>query len=130
MSFLSISKLVMGWSVKKPATRLYPYETRPAFKATRGHVVIDIGKCTFCTLCEKKCPTDAISMDKTTRSWTIDRLLCIQCSACVDACAKDCLGMDNQYTAPSTSRTVDTFMQPAKEALVPCPTDAAPAKPA
>jgi len=124
MAFFSISKLVMGWSVKKPATRLYPFDKREPYAATRGSVVIDIGKCTFCTLCEKKCPTDAITMDRNTRSWTIDRLRCIQCKACVDACNKDCLGMDHQYTAPSTSRSVDTFVQPAKEPLPDCKADA------
>jgi formate hydrogenlyase subunit 6/NADH:ubiquinone oxidoreductase subunit I len=130
MALFSISKLVMGWSFRKPATRLYPFETRPAYKVTRGHVAIDIGKCTFCTLCEKKCPTDAIAMDKAKRTWTIDRLRCIQCSACVDACNKDCLSMENSYSAPSTAKTIDSFVQPAKDPVPACPPEAASAKPA
>ncbi len=89
-------------------------------------MVIDIGRCTFCTLCEKKCPTDAISMDRAKRTWTIDRLRCIQCRACVDACNKDCLDMDPHYTAPSTSKVVDTFTQPAKDPLPACDKPAAP----
>jgi ech hydrogenase subunit F len=114
MPFFSFSALVARWSLGKPATRRYPFVKRPAFKATRGHIVIEIDKCIFCGMCQKRCPTDAIVVDKAKRTWSIDRLRCIQCRACVDVCPKDCLEMDTQYTAPMTGHAIDAFVQPPK----------------
>ena len=111
MASFNIFKIVTGWAVKKPATRLYPFEKRASFLHTRGSIEIDIAKCSMCTLCQKKCPTDAIVVKRQEKIWEIDRLRCISCSACVDACPKKCLTMITVYSPSVTTRSVDSFVQ-------------------
>jgi formate hydrogenlyase subunit 6/NADH:ubiquinone oxidoreductase subunit I len=111
MGSFGIFKMVTGWALSKPATRLYPFVKREPYAGTRGSIEIDIQKCTFCTLCQKKCPTDAILVKRQEKIWEIDRLRCISCSACVDACPKNCLRMLTNYSPSVTSRTVDSFAQ-------------------
>ena len=106
MPFFSFAGLVSKAAFSKPATRLAP---REPYAATRGHVTIQIGSCNFCTLCAKKCPTDAIEVDRAGRVWRIDRLRCIQCRACVDACTKKSLGLDPHYSPAMTAHDVEAF---------------------
>jgi formate hydrogenlyase subunit 6/NADH:ubiquinone oxidoreductase subunit I len=109
MGSFGIFKMVTGWAFQKPATRLYPFVKREPFAITRGSIAIDIQKCTFCTLCQKKCPTDALLVKRQEKIWEIDRLRCISCNACVDACPKNCLTMLTSYSPSVTSKTVDSF---------------------
>jgi len=104
MGQMSIAKVVMRSFASRPATRLYPFEKRPAFNNTRGSISIDISRCIFCSICQKKCPTDAIVVTKESKDWEIDRLRCITCNACVEACPKKCLTMETQYSAGVTQR--------------------------
>lgn len=122
MPFFSFAGLVAKSAVSKPPTRLYPFEKREPYAATRGHIVVELKDCSFCTLCAKKCPTDAIEVDRNGRIWRIDRLRCIQCRACVDACNKGSLRLDPHYSPPMTAREVESFQGPPKPP--------APAKPA
>jgi formate hydrogenlyase subunit 6/NADH:ubiquinone oxidoreductase subunit I len=113
MAQMSILKVVLGSLFSKPVTRKYPFVKRDPFKATRGHIGIEINKCTFCSLCSKKCPTDAITVNRQEKLWTIDRLRCIACSACVDACPKKCLSMENMYSPAQVKKQIDSFHQEA-----------------
>jgi ech hydrogenase subunit F len=85
---------------KKPATLMYPFKPRIPFEATRGHISIEFEKCIHCTICAKKCPSDAINVDRQNKVWEIEHLRCIACGACVEACPKQCLVMNKQYRAP------------------------------
>jgi ech hydrogenase subunit F len=111
MASFSIFKIISGWVFAKPATRLYPFEKRESFLRTRGSIEIDIQKCTMCTLCQKKCPTEAIVVKRQEKIWEIDRLRCISCNACVDACPKKCLSMITLYSPSVTKRSIDSFAQ-------------------
>ena len=93
MAHLTLGGIVARSALSKYATRLYPFEKRPAYAATRGHIVNDINACIFCSLCQKKCPTHAITVTKAEKLWTIDRMKCIQCGACVDACNLSAIGV-------------------------------------
>lgn len=54
-----------------------------------GKIVNDMEKCILCGLCARKCPQEAITVDrKESRTWVIDRSACVQCGACIDACLK------------------------------------------
>jgi len=103
---------------KKPATKMYP-KVQPAYTPmTKGHIVNDIEACTLCGVCAKKCPSDAIVVDKPGRAWSIDPFACIQCNNCVRACPQHCMTMAIQYTSPSTTKEVLTLIKPEKEEVV------------
>ncbi|MDR1247101.1 MAG: 4Fe-4S binding protein [Clostridiales Family XIII bacterium] len=115
MAVLKIGKMVMGSLFKKPATLMYPVIPRKWQERTRGHIDIVIDDCILCGICAKKCPTQAITVAKDAKSWTIHRMQCVQCSSCVEACPKKCLVNKNEYTTPSTEKTVDVFEKPAAD---------------
>lgn len=95
--FFGISKIITKSLVGKPATLMHPQRTRVYSEATRGKVENEIEKCIFCRLCEKNCPTAALSVAKEKNEWDIDSLKCCQCRRCVEVCPVKCLSMDNVY---------------------------------
>lgn len=115
MGVLKIGGKLLSNMVHKPATRNYPAEPHQFMERTRGHVEFDDSNCILCNICGKKCPTEAIHVDKAKREMTINRMLCVQCSYCVDSCPKKCLSMAGPYTAPDTTKTIDTFHIPERE---------------
>lgn len=98
----------------KPETRLYPSVPREYPERSRGHIEFDPSNCITCNICGKKCPTNAIKVDKGVRTLTIDRMSCIQCGYCVESCPKKCLSILPGYTAPSAEKVVETFPIPEK----------------
>ncbi|MDD5674919.1 MAG: 4Fe-4S dicluster domain-containing protein [Chitinivibrionales bacterium] len=121
MSFFSFSKTVIGSLLSKPATLMYPFKPRQFYKNTRGSIAITIESCILCGLCSKRCPTEAIVVDKPQKRWEIDRLRCCTCAACVEVCPTKCLRMENAYSAPDTTRSpyLNAFIQPPKAATAP-----------
>lgn len=109
MSILSITKTLFKSLFHGPYTDPYPIIKKPAFEDARGSVTIDIDTCIFCSICQKRCPTGAIVVNKAEGSWEIDRLKCIQCSYCVKVCPKKCLGMDGDYTPPCYESAKDEY---------------------
>ncbi len=75
----------------KPATRQYPMVRRASYKDTRGHIGINIDNCIFCGICSKKCPSNALTVDRNTKSWEIDPFKCIICNVCEEVCPKKCI---------------------------------------
>jgi ech hydrogenase subunit F len=86
---------------KGPVTRPYPYQVRDPFPASRGALVVDINRCVFCTLCEKKCPANAITVTRKTKTLVLDPYRCIICAACVEVCPEECLSLDPQHRKPA-----------------------------
>jgi ech hydrogenase subunit F len=113
MAHLTFSKIIARSALSRFATRLYPFEKREPYKNTRGHIAIDTALCIFCSLCQKKCPTHAITVKKPEKLWDIDRMKCIQCGACVDICPKKCLVMEQTYSPASAVKEVESFHQEA-----------------
>ena len=111
MAHLTFSKIIARSVLSKFATRLYPFEKREPYAATRGHIAIDTPLCIFCSLCQKKCPTHAITVKKPERLWQIERMKCIQCGACVEICPKKCLAMEPTYSPASTVKEIESFHQ-------------------
>ncbi len=101
---------------RKPATLMHPFKKRIPFEATRGHISIDFEKCIFCTICAKKCPADAIKVDRENKVWEIEHLRCISCGACTEACPKKCLTMEKDYRAPATTSEVPSLHEVHKGA--------------
>lgn len=102
----------------KPATRKYPFEKREPFKETRGQVGgIDIDACIFCGICSRKCPSDAINVNKAEKSWEIDRFKCVVCGVCAEVCPKKCIYMSEQYTASTYGKEKSKHVQKQKETV-------------
>ncbi|MDH5561585.1 MAG: 4Fe-4S binding protein, partial [Deltaproteobacteria bacterium] len=56
-----------------------------------SHTIIE-DKCTGCTLCDKVCPTVAITGEpKVAGSYVIDPEKCINCGMCVEVCKPDAI---------------------------------------
>ena len=73
-----------------------PAEEAPAAApaaAKEPGVNCDTNACVFCGMCGRNCPVGAITVDRASKSWTIDRDTCIQCGVCIDNCPKKCLEM-------------------------------------
>jgi ech hydrogenase subunit F len=86
----------------KPVTRRYPFEPREPLAGARGQLTIDPDLCTYCSVCEKRCPTGAITVKrKPDKSWTLRPHQCILCGYCIEACPKKCLSMDAKHRGPS-----------------------------
>jgi formate hydrogenlyase subunit 6/NADH:ubiquinone oxidoreductase subunit I len=96
----------------KPATVRYPTEPIIYKPMTKGHVVNDIKACILCSICEKKCPAQAIVVDKPGETWAIDRFRCVQCKTCVRECPKDALSMDIHYAPSATEKSIDVVKKP------------------
>ena len=93
----------------KPATLNYPFEKREFPERTRGHVENDMDACILCGLCQMRCPTGAITVDKKAQTWVIRPFSCIQCRCCVDNCPKKSLSMDKQYQEPGSEKIENVF---------------------
>ncbi|MDF2485202.1 MAG: 4Fe-4S ferredoxin iron-sulfur binding domain protein [Herbinix sp.] len=111
MSILSMTKTLFKNLQHGPYTVLYPIKKKESFERTRGRIAISIDDCIFCSMCQRRCPTGAIKVDKANSSWSIERLQCIQCNYCSEVCPKKCLTMENQYTSPSFGNVRDEFIK-------------------
>lgn len=49
--------------------------------------------CVYCTLCAKKCPQEAITVDRAEKTWKLDESKCVECGTCVTACPKKAITM-------------------------------------
>jgi formate hydrogenlyase subunit 6/NADH:ubiquinone oxidoreductase subunit I len=112
MGFYKITRVVLRSLVKKPATYAYPNANRTWHERTRGRVRLEEKDCILCGICAKKCPTDAIKVNREERTWTIERMSCVLCGSCVEFCPKKCLIMANQFATPYTEKTVDVVKVP------------------
>ena len=104
MSFANFTKIELKNLFKKPATEKYPDGPATYKEVTRGHVVNDMDVCVLCGLCQMRCPTGAITIDKKKQTWSIRPFSCIQCRCCVENCPKKSLSMAKEYTEPDVAK--------------------------
>lgn len=115
MGSFKIGKMTLGGLFKKPETVQYPIQTKTPPVGLKGHVSIDVNACILCGICQKRCPCKAISVDKSSRTWTINRFQCVQCGSCVRECPKNCLAMEPQQAAPGTIKKDESFEVPDRK---------------
>ncbi len=88
-----------------PATRKYPFEKRPYFPGARGRLEVDFLTCTFCGLCERVCPAQAIKKigDKKDPDVTMlyKPFACIYCARCAEVCKFGSIKIFEEHTAPA-----------------------------
>lgn len=111
MNTMKFTSVALKNLFSKPATRPYPEQPREYPDRTRGHVEVDIDTCVLCSLCARKCPTGAITVDRAAKLWEIERFGCIQCGCCVETCPKKCLSMKQSYTEPDGTKKTDSFIK-------------------
>lgn len=92
----------------KPATRMYPFEKREAFENARGQLEIDVDNCIFCGICQRKCPSTCLKVDKASSKWELDPYNCVICGVCVEACPKKCLYLNKSHRTPAYVKKMDT----------------------
>jgi len=112
MGMFTIAHTIIRMLTRGPATLRYPAQPAQLKEKSRGHIEIDISLCIYCGLCERHCVSQAISINKEERTWTIDRMRCIICGECVESCPKDCLFMAQTYHPPIIESKTDTFYGP------------------
>lgn len=111
----SLSGMTLKNLFSKPVTRMYPAEPQVYYERSKGHIDNDIDACILCGICEMKCPSLALKVDKEARTWTIDPFSCVQCNTCVRACPKKSLSMLPNYTPVSATKTTRTLTKPLEE---------------
>ena len=109
MSYFEMTKLALKWSVSKPATSQYPFTPRIALARSRGRLEFTKDNCVYCNVCAKKCPTDALVVNRKEKQWIIDRLRCITCGCCVEACPKKSLAMATAHQGPAVTQGHEIF---------------------
>ncbi len=50
----------------------------------------------------KRCPSQAIVVDRTAKTWTIDRFKCVICGSCIELCKFNVLSMETGYSTAAT----------------------------
>lgn len=56
-----------------------------------GKPTSDPNVCVYCSICAKKCPGQAIEVNRAEKLWKLDDEKCIACGACAENCPKKCI---------------------------------------
>ena len=109
MCLLGMTKTVLKNLFSRPVTERYPFVAKEFVAGARGKVDIEIEKCIYCGICQRKCPTAAITVTKDPKAWSINRMACISCNACVEVCPKKCLKLNVKYAACGQTHCRESF---------------------
>ena len=75
MGGFKLGKMTLSGLFKQPETIQYPVQKKVAPAGLKGHVTNDTGACILCGICQKRCPTGAIVVDKLPGAHLVDRPL-------------------------------------------------------
>jgi len=109
MPYFEMSFLALKWALRKPPTTQYPFAPREFIAASRGQVVFTKDNCVYCTVCAKKCPTAALTVNRPLKRLTLDRLRCVSCGYCVEVCPKDSLTFSPDHGAPVITKDLEIY---------------------
>ena len=71
-----------------------PAEAKPAPQPRDdGKPVQDPNTCVYCTICARKCPAGALTVDRAAKTWVLDEDACVGCGTCAAACPKKAIIM-------------------------------------
>ena len=79
-----------------PPTKIEPKaeEAAPSEEKANNGKLTCSDSCVYCTLCAKKCPFEAITVDREAKTWAVDEEKCIKCGVCVEKCPKKSLSFE------------------------------------
>lgn len=89
--------LVTGSFIKAPPKKPAAPASEKSAEASNvkprgdGKPACDESRCVHCTLCAKKCPADALTVDRAAKTWTLNEDKCIGCGTCAEACPKNAI---------------------------------------
>lgn len=92
---------------KKPDTIDYPFVQAQVADRFRGALKFDQSKCVGCKMCQKVCPSNALTIEKTGEKQfkaTVCMDRCIFCGLCVDTCVKKALENTPEFELSNTNR--------------------------
>lgn len=115
MAIMNFSKTVLSNMVHKPVTTSYPAKPAEYPERSRGHIVIDFDNCILCGICGMSCPPGAITVDKKTGTWKINRFDCVQCGYCTLKCPKKVLSLVPGYQEPMDKKFEEEHVRPVEE---------------
>lgn len=92
-----------------PATRMYPVTVREPFARARGHIVLNEDLCNQCGTCARRCPANALDLNKEKKEWILYPDRCIICEVCAEACPKDAINVLPKWRAPFYTREPIVF---------------------
>jgi len=118
-SIMKFAPIALKNFFSKPVTVKYPAEPIIYPEGSRGHVVIDSEQCISCGMCQRVCPTGAITVDREAKTWTINRFDCLVCAYCVLKCPKKCLEIKEGYQAPGKTKYSETCTKEPEEKIEP-----------
>ncbi|MEM7828638.1 MAG: 4Fe-4S binding protein [Candidatus Aenigmatarchaeota archaeon] len=93
---MSLLREALSNLFKKPFTRRYPREGARPYPRFRGMLVYKSKKCIGCQLCNRNCPSAAITFYKKGRI-DFDMSKCMQCGLCVDVCPVDAIEWSTNF---------------------------------
>lgn len=68
MGFFKLGTMTIGSIFKKKETLQYPIQTKEPYEGQKGTIKnARLEDCTLCGICEKRCPTHAITVDRDAR---------------------------------------------------------------
>jgi formate hydrogenlyase subunit 6/NADH:ubiquinone oxidoreductase subunit I len=104
-----MSKMALRNLFRKPVTERYPFVPKVYPAGARGKLNIEIEKCIYCGICQRRCPTAALAVSKEQKTWEVDRLRCVTCNLCVEVCPKKCLALATGYSPCCVGPQKDVF---------------------
>lgn len=82
-------------------------------KKTDGFPTVN-ENCIHCGLCAKSCPAGALTVDRGSKTWEVNKSACILCGTCVQKCKKDAVTMDKDAKRPTSAMAKKSFALPIR----------------